>query len=177
MKRILLALVLVLAACGGTETDPTSTVSPDGSDASTTTIADSTETTAGPTTTTPATTTEAGGSTTAPPATTTTLPPPSTTEPIATTTTTAGPAVTLIEIAVVNGEVKGRTRIKVNVGEPIRLVVTADVADEVHVHGYNLFADVAPGQSAAIEFAATIPGVFEVELEGSGLELLSLEVG
>ena len=177
MKRILMVLILVVAACGGAEADPTTTAATPGNGGDTTTSADPATTTSSPSTTTPDTTPAPGGSTTAPPASTTTLPPPSTTEPIATTTTTAGPAVTLIEITVANGAVKGRTRIKVNVGAPLRLVVTADVADEVHVHGYDLYADVAPGQPATIEFAATIPGVFEVELEGAGLELLSLEVG
>ena len=54
--------------------------------------------------------------------------------------------------------------------------VTADVADEVHFHGYDLYGDVAPGQPAIIKVEALIPGVFEVELEGSRLELVLIEV-
>jgi hypothetical protein len=54
--------------------------------------------------------------------------------------------------------------------------VDADVADEVHVHGYDLVADVAPGSPAELTFLADIPGVFEVELESSHVELLRLEV-
>jgi len=54
--------------------------------------------------------------------------------------------------------------------------VTADVVDEVHVHGYDLFADVAPGAPATINFVADIPGVWEVELEGAGALLVELEV-
>ena len=56
------------------------------------------------------------------------------------------------------------------------ITIVADVTDEVHVHGYDLLATVTPDGPAVIEFAATIPGVFEVELEGAHLELLLLEV-
>ncbi len=34
------------------------------------------------------------------------------------------------------------------------LVVTAEVTDHVHLHGYDLMADVAPGKPARIEFTA-----------------------
>ena len=61
-------------------------------------------------------------------------------------------------------------------GESVTLKVTSDVADHVHVHGYDLFTDVAAGDPVTIEFSADIPGVFEVELEDSGLLLLELEV-
>ena len=39
------------------------------------------------------------------------------------------------------------------------------MVDHVHLHGYDIMSDVAPGQPARIEFRATIPGQFEVELE------------
>ena len=52
----------------------------------------------------------------------------------------------------------------------------ADVSDEVHVHGYDLLAEVSPDEPAVIVFRANAPGVFEVELEGAGLLLLELTV-
>lgn len=55
--------------------------------------------------------------------------------------------------------------------------VTADVSDEVHVHGYDVFADVAPEAPAELTLTADIPGIFEVELESSGLVLFDLQVG
>lgn len=75
-----------------------------------------------------------------------------------------------------DGEVAGPGRVTVPLGSQIRLEVTADEADEVHFHGYDVFADVAPGAPAVILLTADIPGVFEVELEGRGLELVLVEV-
>jgi len=51
------------------------------------------------------------------------------------------------------------------------------VADEIHVHGYDLTTDVPAGGSSSVNFTATIPGVFEVELEGAHLQLFELQVG
>ena len=52
----------------------------------------------------------------------------------------------------------------------------SDVADEVHVHGYDLFADVAPGQPTRISFRADIVGRFDIELEDRALPLVDLRV-
>ncbi len=54
--------------------------------------------------------------------------------------------------------------------------VTSDVADEVHVHGYDRTVPVAAGQTAEVTFVASIPGVFEVELERIHRLLFTLEV-
>ena len=75
------------------------------------------------------------------------------------------------------GQATGDTgRVAVPVGEHVTLVVTSDVADEVHVHGYDKEQELSPGQPAEIVFDATIPGVFEVELHEAGTTLLSLQV-
>jgi hypothetical protein len=81
-----------------------------------------------------------------------------------------------IEIEVEDGRVKGPAKVAVDLGERVALVVEADVADEVHVHGYDLLAEVGPGERARIAFVADAPGVFEVELEEAGLLLTRLEV-
>jgi len=97
-------------------------------------------------------------------------------------TTTAKPATTadttpVIQIRVVGGKPQGGVRReRVKLGEAVVLRVVADVADEVHVHGYDRKADVAPGKPAEIRFTADIPGVFEVELEQRRQKLLELEV-
>lgn len=81
------------------------------------------------------------------------------------------------DIDAAGGQVTGDTgRLKVSVGQSVTLRVTSDTADEVHLHGYDLKATVAPGQPAEITFDATIPGVFEIELENSGTALASLQV-
>jgi plastocyanin len=83
-----------------------------------------------------------------------------------------------VEVTVTGGQVSGDTgRVPVPAGEQVTLVITSDVADEVHVHGYDLTADLVPGQPAELSFAATIPGVFEVELHEVGTVLLSLQIG
>jgi heme/copper-type cytochrome/quinol oxidase subunit 2 len=120
------------------------------------------------TTTTVATTTTA--SVTTSPSTT------STQAPTSTTTTVAGPVVTLVDIALTGGTVERVERFDVPLDGPVRLTVGGDVSDEVHLHGYDLHADVAPGQDATIEFDATIPGVFEIELEDSGVLIGELQV-
>jgi PBP1b-binding outer membrane lipoprotein LpoB len=82
-----------------------------------------------------------------------------------------------IEVRVTGGQVSGDTgRVPVAVGEQVTLVITSDVADEAHLHGYDLTADLASGTPAEIAFVATIPGVFEVELHDAGTVLLSLQV-
>jgi hypothetical protein len=82
-----------------------------------------------------------------------------------------------IEVEVSVGHVSGDTgRVPVAAGSHVTLVVTSDVADEVHVHGYDMEQELSPGQPAEIVFDATIPGVFEAELHEAGTTLLSLQV-
>jgi hypothetical protein len=83
-----------------------------------------------------------------------------------------------IEVAVTGGQVTGDTgRVVVAADEQVTLVITSAVADEVHVHGYDLTTELTPGEPAELSFAATVPGVFEVELHEAGTVLLSLQVG
>jgi heme/copper-type cytochrome/quinol oxidase subunit 2 len=79
---------------------------------------------------------------------------------------------------VAGGQASGDTgRVSVAVGEHVTLVITSDVADEVHLHGYDLETELSPGQPAELSFDATIPGVFQVELHEAGTQVLSLQVG
>jgi hypothetical protein len=54
--------------------------------------------------------------------------------------------------------------------------VRSSVADEVHVHGYDLMKDVEPGKTVTFSFPADITGIFEVELEGAGKQIAQLRV-
>ncbi|MGZ4648352.1 MAG: hypothetical protein ACXVYC_18745 [Blastococcus sp.] len=82
-----------------------------------------------------------------------------------------------LEVTVAHGKASGNTgRVKVATGTAVTLVVTSDTADEVHVHGYDLHADVKPGGAARITFPATISGIFEAELESRKLQILELTV-
>ena len=81
------------------------------------------------------------------------------------------------EIVVRNGKPAGGVKtIRVAKGERVRFTVRSDVADEVHVHGYDLTKDVAAGGSVAFAFRAKIDGKFEVELEQRAEPIASLEV-
>ncbi|MGY1795507.1 hypothetical protein ACI796_16165 [Geodermatophilus sp. SYSU D00525] len=98
--------------------------------------------------------------------------------PEASTAAPTTPAGRALAVQVAGGQVTGDTgRVPVPAGEHVTLTVTGDVADEVHVHGYDLEAALAPGTPATVEFTADVPGVFEVELHGAGTVLLSLQVG
>jgi hypothetical protein len=93
------------------------------------------------------------------------------------TTTATTPEPTTIAIVVQGGRpVGGIQRVSVTKGEKAVLVVSSDVADEIHFHGYDLSADVEAGGSAEIPFTATIVGRFEVELEDRGVQLAEIEV-
>jgi len=83
----------------------------------------------------------------------------------------------LVAITVADGRVQGpKGRVKVAKGSTVTLRVTSDVADEIHLHGYDKSVDVAKGGTAQLTFAATLPGVFEVELESRGLQLTQLQI-
>ncbi len=88
------------------------------------------------------------------------------------------PAVHTINIKVRDRKASGDTgRVAVPLGTPVIVSVTSDVADEIHVHGYDRKAKVPAGTTGTVAFTANTAGVFEVELENSQLQLLQLQVG
>ncbi len=92
-------------------------------------------------------------------------------------TAPAGPSTRTIGITVRGGQATGETgRAEVPLGTAVTLSVTSDVADEIHVHGYEQEAQVPAGGTGSVSFTADLPGVFEVELHDSGLQLLQLQV-
>ena len=92
-----------------------------------------------------------------------------------TTTQVAKPKV--VSIVVVNAAPKGGiVRQTVSQGDHVVLVVKSDVADEIHLHGYDKSTDVTAGGTARLPFTATIPGRFEVELESRAVQIADLTV-
>lgn len=80
-------------------------------------------------------------------------------------------------IRVVHGKPAGGVKkLSVRNGQTIRFRVVSDVADEIHVHGYDLKKDVRAGGSVTFAFPARIEGVFDVELETRGEQIASFEV-
>jgi hypothetical protein len=93
---------------------------------------------------------------------TTTVPPPP----------PAPPPPARVRIVVKGGKpVGGVRRLTVAKGRRVVLTVSADVSDHVHLHGYDVMRDVAPGKPARFAFRATIVGTVELELEDSGVPL------
>jgi hypothetical protein len=82
-----------------------------------------------------------------------------------------------IVVRVENGEpVGGAQNYDIEQGKEVVFIVRADVEDEVHIHGYDLSTDVAPGQQGKITFTADDPGEFEVELEQRAVPIAELIV-
>jgi hypothetical protein len=96
-------------------------------------------------------------------------PPPTTPKP--------KPAVVRVAIVVLGGKpVGGIRRVTVAKNRQVVLIVRADVSDHIHLHGYDVMRDVAPGKPARLAFRATIPGRFEVELEDRKLQIADITV-
>ena len=93
------------------------------------------------------------------------------------TTTTAATKPVEVTIVVENGAPKGGiVRQTVSKGDHVVLVVTSDVADEIHLHGYDKSKDVPAGGTIRLPFVATVPGRFVVELEQRGVQIADLTV-
>ena len=93
------------------------------------------------------------------------------------TTATAPSAGPTIEVTYKAGKiVEGGGRKQVVKGQTVTLRVTADIVDEVHLHGYDKLVDTIADKAVEIVFKADAAGVFEVELEKKGLKLVEIEV-
>jgi FtsP/CotA-like multicopper oxidase with cupredoxin domain len=72
------------------------------------------------------------------------------------------PEVTRIRIR--DGSVVGGAQdIEVTRGDVVRIVVTSDAPDEIHLHGYDITRTPAPGRPARFRFRAEAEGAFEIE--------------
>lgn len=92
------------------------------------------------------------------------------------TKTESKPPVTKIVVGADGKPVGGVAEITVSSGEEVHFEVESAIAEEVHVHGYDLMKDVPAGGTVSFEFPAEIEGVFEAELEGSAQQILELKV-
>jgi plastocyanin len=72
------------------------------------------------------------------------------------------PQTTRIEIR--GGEVVGGpAEINVTKGDTVRIVVSADAPDDIHLHGYDIEKKAAPGKPARFKLTADVEGIFEIE--------------
>jgi hypothetical protein len=72
--------------------------------------------------------------------------------------------------------VGGIKKLSYTKGDQVRFKVNSDVADEIHVHGYDFHKDVPAGGSVTFSFPAKIEGVFVIELEAKGEQIGQLTV-
>lgn len=80
-------------------------------------------------------------------------------------------------ITVRDGEPVGGVReLEFTRGEVIRFIVRSDVADEVHLHGYDVAREVPAGGRVRFDVPAEIEGTFEVELEERGVPIAEISV-
>lgn len=81
------------------------------------------------------------------------------------------------KIVVKDGKPVGGVKdIEVDKGERVEFSVQSDIADEIHVHGYDLMKDVEAGGTVRFAFKANIDGAFEVELEDRAEQIADLKV-
>jgi FtsP/CotA-like multicopper oxidase with cupredoxin domain len=84
------------------------------------------------------------------------------------------PEVTRIQMR--DGTVVGGAKdIEVTRGDTVRIVVSSNAPDEIHLHGYDITRTPAPGKPARFQFRADAEGAFEIEshvAEDSGLDPL-----
>ena len=59
--------------------------------------------------------------------------------------------------------VGGVQRIRTTKGDTVRIVVTSNAPDDIHLHGYDIEKKTGPGQPARFVFRADIEGIFEIE--------------
>jgi Cu-Zn family superoxide dismutase len=80
-------------------------------------------------------------------------------------------------IVIAAGEpVGGASELEYSAGDQIRFTVESDVAEEIHVHGYDLSKEVPPEGRVGFSFPAEIEGIFEVEMEARGAQIAELRV-
>jgi plastocyanin len=85
--------------------------------------------------------------------------------------------VRVVEVEIADGQVStDDDRVEVRRGDTVRIVVTSDVDDEVHVHGVEQTATLVAGETATVEFTVDEAGLFEVETHEGDLLLFQLLV-
>jgi hypothetical protein len=88
----------------------------------------------------------------------------------------AAPATGDFAFEIAAGKVRGPMALVAREGQQVTLRVRSDVADELHVHGYDLTAPLPAGEEVALNFIAARAGRFAIELHHSHREIGALEV-
>jgi hypothetical protein len=68
------------------------------------------------------------------------------------------------------------TRLEFKEGDTVKFRVVSPVAEEVHIHGYDIAKDLEPNKEITVSFPATIEGIFEIEFEHAKEQIGELRV-
>ncbi|GAA0626319.1 hypothetical protein HPO96_37300 [Kribbella sandramycini] len=122
-----------------------------------------------------------GTPTTTPPPTPTSTPvstPPATTPPSTPASTPKPAADVTVDVTIAGGKVTSSqgALVKAKSGQTVLITAVSDVADSLHVHGYDETLDLKPGKSASVTFKTSDKGIFEVETHESGKLVFKLQV-
>jgi hypothetical protein len=71
----------------------------------------------------------------------------------------------------------GARRLEFKRGDLVRFSVHSTVADEVHIHGFDIEKALPANRIVLFTFPADIEGVFEVELHEAGVKIAELRIG
>ena len=94
-----------------------------------------------------------------------------------TTTSTTESSQQIATIVIKDGQAVGGVQdLEFSEGDDIRFEVESDEDAEIHFHGYDIAKDVKAGGSVEFDVPATIPGVFEVELEETAVQIAEVTV-
>ena len=73
-----------------------------------------------------------------------------------------------MEIRIADGKIEPNVQtVKVRAGQAVTIRGVSDVAESLHVHGYDKTLDLKPGEPAELTFTADVKGVFEIETHES----------
>ena len=79
-------------------------------------------------------------------------------------------------LAIEGGELEGGVRREeASIGEKITINAFGDGAEQIHIHGYDLYLGLENGEGSIV-FDALIPGRFEIAFEESGRLIIELTV-
>jgi hypothetical protein len=83
----------------------------------------------------------------------------------------------VFDLTIKSGKLRsGPAVLEVHQGERVTLNIRSDSRDELHLHGYDLHAQLGPGETTSLQFIADRTGRFGMELHKVHSELGALEV-
>jgi plastocyanin len=87
------------------------------------------------------------------------------------------PAGTTLEVTITGRQVDPRpAAVPVAEGETLTIVITSDVENRVHIHGFEIERHLEPGNPVSITLKGRQPGSYEVETHDPELRLFKIVV-